>query len=729
MNWKQSLVLLLAIGFSCILQAQLTMDWAVSWGSSPYAENLVSMASDAAGNVYVTGSFRDTVDFDPGAGVVNLNVIGLQDLYVAKYGPTGNLIWVRQIGGAVMDPVSLKLDAVGNIYLAGFYMGIPDFDPGPAVYQVPNAGNDDIFICKLDPSGNFAWAKSYGDQPVDQGQDIAIDPAGNVYLTGFFTDFVNFGGGTFISNNGSYDLFVLKLDPAGNFLWAKQIGGPDMESISDIAVDSQGNVILTGFFRMTVDFDPGTGSFPMTAVGLQDIFMLKLDSGGGFVWAYAIGSPVSEVPGQVVVDANDNIYLSGEFLGTMDLAPGATVFNATSTGNSDVFLDKLNPQGGLIWCKTFGGIGGESPRAMEKDLAGNIYLTGLFSFTPDFDPGPGIFNITATGNYDGFVMKLDSSGGFRWAGSISGAAQDMPSSIAMGDAHTVYVGGDFMAAADFDPTPGTFTLTSNGGYDAFLVKYAQCANQNTTATISPTVCDTFVAPDGAVYTQSGSYVAMIPNQVGCDSLITIQLTVRQTTSTTIAPTVCDSFVSPDGNVYTQTGTYIAVIPNTQGCDSIITIQLTVQTPLATTQVNGATITAIQSGAQYQWLDCDNLNAPIPGATAQSYTTSVTGSFALVVTVGVCSDTSDCQPVIVTGGEEPLAPRNWISPNPSAGQFSVHATKPASLAVFAANGACVYTQEKIAPHEELDLRHLPAGVYYVRLWNQSGTMGTKILIQR
>lgn len=774
-------VLLLLVGISSLSPAQLSMDWAVSWGASPYAETVKSIATDAAGNIFVTGDFRNTVDFDPGSAVVNMTSIGNQDMYVSKFDAAGNFLWARQIGGtgAVINPVSLKLDASGNIYLAGYYLGYADFDPGPGVYQLTNFGNYDIFVCKLGPSGSFVWAQHYGDQPDEHAQDLVVDAAGNVYLAGFFSYFVNFGGGNFVANNGSHDLFVVKLDPAGNYQWAKQIGGPDMEGVTDIALDNQGNLILTGFFRLTVDFDPGAGSFPMTCLGSEDIFILKLDGGGGFVWASSIGSAVTEVAGQVIVDAANNIYCSGAFVGTVDLAPGAAVFNATSSGNADVFITKLNPLGGFLWCKTFGGIGGESPHAMVNDGAGNIFQTGTFTFTPDFDPGAGIFNIPATGNWDGYVMKLDSAGSFYWAGSISGPAQDSPSSIALGPSQTVYVGGHFIGTADFDPTPGTFNMTSNGGYDPFLIKYSQCANLNTSATISatacgsylapdgqthnnsgihtaiipnyvgcdslitiqltilpvsastisPAVCDSFLAPDGTVYTQSGNYTALLTNQFGCDSLISIQLTILTSSAATISPTVCDSFVAADGNVYTQSGSYTAHLQNTQGCDSAITIVLTVQPIIATTQLNGATITANPSGAIYQWLDCDNLYAPIPGATAQSYVAPLTGSYAVVVSQGACTDTSACEPVIVLGIEEPMDSGNWISPNPSTGQFVVQSAKPASLAVFAANGACVYKLENVASHENLDLRHLPEGVYYVRLSNQRSNIGTKILIQR
>lgn len=172
-----------------------------------------------------------------------------------------DLAWVKQVGGAGEElSHSITVDASGNIYTCGLFSGTGDFDPGPLVFNLTSNGEYDIFITKFDPAGNFIWAKSMGGANSDQVQPIAVDATGNVYTTGFFFVTVDFDPGAGVYNLTSFgqrDIFISKLDPAGNFIWAKQMGGTDYDHSWSLALDAAGNVYTTGEFVSTIaDFDP-----------------------------------------------------------------------------------------------------------------------------------------------------------------------------------------------------------------------------------------------------------------------------------------------------------------------------------------------------------------------------------------------------------------------------------------------------------------------------------------
>ncbi len=220
----------------------------------------VSIAVDASGNVYTTGYFQGTVDFDPAPGTFNLTSAGGFDIFISKLDALGNFVWAKNMGGPDADESnSIALDPSGNVLITGYFTRIVDFDPGLATYNLTSTtGGFDMFICKLDASGNFIWAKELGSADVDDfGQSIAVDASGNAYIAGKF--------------NGN----IAKFDPLGNILWTVSGGRPG----NFIKLDASGNIYITGSFSGTADFDPGPGTNNLTSAGGFDIFVVKLNSG------------------------------------------------------------------------------------------------------------------------------------------------------------------------------------------------------------------------------------------------------------------------------------------------------------------------------------------------------------------------------------------------------------------------------------------------------------------
>jgi len=210
---------------------------------------------------------------------------------------------------------------------------------------------------------------------------------------------------------GDQDVFIQKMDSSGNFIWAKSMGGTGTSSGYGraIAVDGSGNIYTTGSFRGVVDFDPGTGTSNLTSAGSNDIFVHKMDSSGSFIWAKTMGGTNSEIGKSIATDASGNIYTTGWFVGTVDFDPGAGTSNHTSAGSNEVFIQKLDPLGNFIWVKSIGGIDYAIANSITLDGSGNIYTTGYFGGTVDFDPGSGINNLSSVGNDDVFVHKMSQS--------------------------------------------------------------------------------------------------------------------------------------------------------------------------------------------------------------------------------------------------------------------------------------------------------------------------------
>jgi hypothetical protein len=414
-----------------------------------------SVTTDAYGNVYATGFFTYTVDFDPGPEVFDLISTGISNnIYVTKLNQAGNLIWAKEISGGTCFANSINLDTSGNIYITGSFGSTVDFDPGLAVYNLTTFGGYDVFVCKLDSSGNFIWAKSFdnGNTGYNNGWSLAIDSNGNIYTGGYFFDTCDFdpGPGVYkLGSNGGKDIFISKLDSTGNFIWAKSFGGPSDDYIGGISIDDIENVYITGSFSDTVDFDPGQNVFNIASLAASNAYINKLDSSGNFVWAKTIAGIGVSVASDIKIYAN-KIYISGSFRDIADFDPGSNVFNLISTGGGDIFISKLDTLGNFIWAKSFGGSSDDFNYRTSMDSHGNIYNTGYYySTSADYDPGPGVYNLTSNGSSDVYISKLDSSGNFLWAKSMGGSSADLGLSIAVDDFDDVYVGGAFQGTSNF----------------------------------------------------------------------------------------------------------------------------------------------------------------------------------------------------------------------------------------------------------------------------------------
>lgn len=388
--------------------------WAKKIGG-PSSEVAEAVITDAQGYLYITGSFRSTVDFDPGAGVHNVSALGTNS-FVCKLSSDGDFQWVKAATG--YDPISslaVATDASGNVYNIGTFESNCSFDTGSGTVTLYATGLSDIYIAKYTASGTFVWAKKInGNSSLDDGFGITTDALGNVYTCGSFQSSSDFDLGTGVqtlTSNGNRDIFVTKYDANGSFIWAKCIGGSDDDVARAITVDASQNVYICGNFQDTVDFDAGTGVNRIGSNGGEDIFISKLDANGNFVWTNTMGSIDSytnvEVALSVQTDASGAVFAAGYFYGTVDFDPGAgsEVLTAPSYKRA-AFLAKYSSNGTYEWARKFEAQGECFGRSVAVH-GGNIYVTAYYINTCNVNINGGTYNLPVYGLEDFFILKIN----------------------------------------------------------------------------------------------------------------------------------------------------------------------------------------------------------------------------------------------------------------------------------------------------------------------------------
>jgi hypothetical protein len=474
---KKTLIFVAAFLLATTTLKSQNVGWAKSVGGTG-ADDASSICEDALGNVYTTGVFSGTADFDPGAGIANCTSLGLTDIFVLKLNAAGNFLWVKSFGGTLSDAgVSINIDASGNVYTTGYFQGNTDFDPGAGNVSLTSAGDWDIFIHKMDASGNFLWVITFGGIESDIGYSVNVDASGNVYTTGDFIGTVDFDPGAGITNLTSAagrDNFVLKLNASGNFIWAKSFGTSSTGSndvTNSLCLDASGNIYTTGCFKGTGDFDPGIGTAILTSTGDYEIFVQKMDASGNFLWVKSFGGTTgNDRETFSSVDALGNVYTTGRFEGTGDFDPAAGIMTLTSTGLSNIFVQKMDALGNFLWANSFGGVNFDGATSIMTDPMGGVFTTGYYGGTVDFDSGAGTAMLTSAGDYDVFVQKMDASGNFLWAKSFGGTARDRANCISLDASGNIYTAGHFQGTGDFGLIAGTSILTSAGADDIFIQK-------------------------------------------------------------------------------------------------------------------------------------------------------------------------------------------------------------------------------------------------------------------
>ena len=437
--------------------------WSTHFGGTTLAVDTatpVGMVVDSSGASVVVGYLSGKADF--GGGL--LTSAGAGDIYLVKRASDGSYIWSKRFGGTADDrPKGIAIDASGNIVITGYFNGTVDFGGG-ALTSATSAASG--FVAKYSATGAHMWSKrlSTGGSS-DAGYAIAVDGSGNVIVGATLTGTSDYGGGP-LTTRGGFDIVLVKYSATGGYIWAKQIGGANNESVTSLAVDqTTGEIVAVGNFDGSTDFGAGT----VTTAGGLDVFVAKYSSAGAWVWSKHWGSTGADQAGSVAIDRLGNVVVTGAFTFNVDFG-GGPITNAGDSSSADIFLVKLSPAGLHLWSKGFGNSisAGQAGNGVAFDGAGNVLLTGSIvaltaPYTIDFGGGP----ITGDGYYNVFLAKFGSDGSYVWAKRyLGGGGNAHGQAIASDNGDNVLATGDFQVSENFGGT----TMTCSGASDTYLVK-------------------------------------------------------------------------------------------------------------------------------------------------------------------------------------------------------------------------------------------------------------------
>ena len=399
-----------------------------NWGD----DHSSGLALDGSGNFYIVGSTRDAF---PGE-----TYFGESDAFLAKYDSSMSRVWVKQFGTSSFDgALGLALDSSGNIYVVGSTGG--DID---GTGSGSHAGLADAWLAKFDSSGTRQWIKQFGTSEMDFSTSVAVGSSGNVYVSGSTGGDLDGTGSQ--THAGGDDVWTAKFNGSGVLQWINQRGSSSDDSSEAIAVDSSGNVYITGTTEGDLD---GAGS--ETHHGKSDGFIVKFDNSGSLQWIRQFGSTDYDFPKGLAVDNSGNIYVTGEAYGDMDGAgPGL------HAGYSDAWLAKYDSAGTRQWIRQFGTSGSDNSAAVTTDSAGDVYITGETS--GDLDGSGASY---PPGSRDAWVAKYNSSGALQWIEQRGISSSDRSKDVAVDSAGNIYITGDALSVISTNPIE----------WEVFLAKY------------------------------------------------------------------------------------------------------------------------------------------------------------------------------------------------------------------------------------------------------------------
>ena len=566
-----------------------------------------------------------------------------------------------------------KSDALGNSYIYGYFYGTADLDLGPGIsnFSSPSMDFPFFFLQKQAPDGSVVWTREVWFAGIT---DMAIDSQGNIITVASFnggatgeTYDVDPGPGTTnVTFSASIDVLTIKYSPTGEILWANASGlATESESVRAVTVDNNGDIIFSAYSNN------GTWSYAV---------LIKRNASGALVWQKNLSSGGYCDPTSITIDASNNVIVTGRFSMTIDFNPGPGEEVRYSAGSSvwDIFVLKLNSSGDFVWVNEVDGMSNNLiSLKVVTDATGNIYqLGGARGPLPfDFDPSAGVdeLNPNITSYHRAYIRKINSSGTHQWVAmtATSMTLWDLKVSL------VVDVLGQVLISSHLD-----FAGFDTAGNELFQI------------TLNQNIKSMFANPDGSVYLAGNYYQDIVFDANAPNGTLFHN-------HSNLGQTIQDGFIAKYNQCFVNINTTFA----------------------------NNTLTVSQENATYQWLDCDNANAPIVGATAQSYTPTESGNYAVIVTSGTCSDTSACASVTVSSAsifdydEQAFS----IYPNPAKIQVSIDNVELGStITIFDVSGKIVYSAVANTSATEINVSAFVSGMYFVQVANQGVLIGTQKL---
>ena len=725
-----------------------------------------SLRIDANGNLYLIGSFKSSVDFDPNAGTAFLNASGLDDIFIAKYSSSGVYQWAKKIGGIQSDIGNyLELDTLGNLTITGHFHGQPDFDPGPGAMNLSSAGGSDAFFAKFTNSGLLLWANRLGGTQDDSGVALQIDDKGYLYLTGKFNGIADFDPSAIdypLTSNGLSDVFLSCYDAIGNFAWANSFGGSLDDSGNALDLGPDGRIYLTGSFQGNIDVDPSAGIALLTGFGGEDIFLACYDTlGGNHHWAKRMGGLSVDRSLDLKITDSGDIYLIGHFSLDGTFATGIPSSVLSSLGGRDMFIGCYNLNGDFKWANRIGGTSEDSPNALLINGDGSLYLTGYFRGTVDFDPSANESNLTSSSIFDIFTAKyyvcqkanitqhptnlsicengdatlnIEATHALNYSWQLSTDGGSIWTTISDTSAYYIGANTQTLNIQDVNVNQYGFLFRAIAQSACGLMDTSAIASLNvlpiTFIAVSIGIClgETYVFPDGTSSDTSTTHFSTLQSINGCDSIVVSILVVYPQYFTAENIEICsgETYIFPDGTVSNISTNHTSSFLTENGCDSLIATNLIVIQLETELIQNGSILTFPGSFDSIQWVNCDNNHSAILGATGPVFAPNANGNYAAIIYNNNCSDTSDCYFVLVLGTDEESNSFGInVYPNPANDIIEIdidgYFTIGNRIQLINAVGNTVLEGIMRNSEELIDISDLVAGVYWLQITQSNRTI--------
>lgn len=680
---KRTLLATLALLACHTISAQpnIQIEWQRTIGGSN-ADNMQSLAQTPDGGYILAGHSNSGISgekTDTNRGTVNVGIFASTDYWVVKTNDTGGIEWQQTIGGDGYD----NLNSVALTTDGGYLLGGTSRSGLSGEKTDTCRGKTDYWIVKLDNTGAIEWQKTIGS--TDNGPTLSgftgnddlqkvIQTSDGGYMVGGFSDGGISGDKTDSNRSGAEslnnDYWVIKMDSTGTIEWQKTIGGADDDRLYDLIQTTDGGYLLGGG-----SWSDASGEKSENVKGSDDYWIVKLDSTGDVEWDKTIGGDETDILWSIKQTVDGGFILGGQ--SWSNISGDKT---DTCRGGSDYWVVKTDATGTPEWSKTYGG--------NDYDWCTNVIPTsdgGYLAHGNSSSAQSGDKTEMGWGNKDYWVVKTDSAGTIEWQKALGGIDIDQTfhSGLALETNDGKYVVGGY----SFSGLNGNKTDTSRGGFgDYWLVKLFEDCPDTTQITGSVCSAEGYELPWGTtVYT---------------------------------------------GGVYNHA--YPPIVEGSK-CDSIVTVTLTGLVDTTVTLTDG-TLTAQDTNASYQWIDCVT-GELIPGATSSSYTPATnSGSYAVIVSVGGCSDTSDCHTLGGTGiGNLELNRQLNVYPNPANTLIHIESTSGLhveAIRVFNILGAAVYREKgNETMKQTIDLSRLASGMYLLHIQTDKGIAIRKLELIR
>ena len=677
--------------FNFLINAQdVSLKWATATNST-LQSYIITTKLDSSGDLISLGRYIGTLNFSPQTGDSTYTSDGFSENYfIQKTNSNGDVVWIKVIPSGFNNGIvsALELDQSGHIYILGSFKDSLDFDLGNGEhFSHTPPGVTHRFLAKYTNNCDFEWVKQMqGSANSYIENSMCINNTGDIYIVGNFGNNMDFDPGidTFMLNGGSVDdVYIQKLNAQGEFVWAKQITlNTGINPITfQLNLDSSGDLFISGVFEGTIDFDPNASIYNLTAEGSKDLYILKLNAQGEFIWAKQLGNSGSVIESSTLtLDHNDNLLLFGVFKGTIDFDPGLNVHNQTSNFIIASFILQLDHSGNFNWvkCIQLQGNGFPIEGEITTDQYNNIYTTFEFLYMLSIEDGSDTLIYNAPGTWiDIMLLKTNTAGDVIWGVTFGGSGSDNSFDVLVDSNDMIYTSGGFHQDVDFDPNNTVLELSATGSSDAFIQKLNQCFYTNIDAL---EVCDSLIWRDGLVYNENNETATYIKNN------------------------------------------------GSNLCDSVWTLNLDIIDINATILPFGPSLVAQQAGASYQWLDCDNNYTEIPMETAASFIPDTYGNYAVEIVYEGCSVISDCYTYDVFSNPEQVFNNINIYPNPTSNSVTLdlNKTMDVDIVILDVLGNQVYKQTHISK-SKLDIKLPPYnGIYIVELASESVKKTLKVV---